>query len=108
MIENINIFYISKKTYFELLINDDKIHIIHHLDNYSKYGYEESKQQIIETYRSTLLKIDNIEKPIKPITSYKICELLEYCNRLGIETCVKDTNKNKCKKDLYESIIQYF
>ena len=108
VIENINIFYISKKTYFELLINDDKIHIIHHLDNYSKYGYEESKQQIIETYRSTLLKIDNIEKPIKPITSYKICELLEYCNRLGIETCVKDTNKNKCKKDLYESIIQYF
>ena len=108
VIENINILYISKKTYFELLLNDDKIHIIHHLDNYSKYGYEENTQSIIELYRSTLFKIDNIEKPIKPITSYKILELIEYCNKLGIETHIKDTTKNKCKKDLYESLIKYF
>ena len=34
VIENINILYVCKKTYFELLMNDDKINIIHRLDNY--------------------------------------------------------------------------
>ena len=108
VIENINILYICKKTYFELLMNDDKIHIIHRLDNYSKYGYEGIEKSKIELYRSTLFKVDSVEKPIKSISSYKVSELLEFCNKLGIEICVKDTNKNKSKKDLYESLIQYF
>jgi hypothetical protein len=108
VIENINILYVCKKTYFELLMNDDKIHIIHRLDNYSKYGYEGIVQSKIELYRSTLFKVDSIEKPIKSISSYKVSELVEFCTKLGIEICVKDTNKNKSKKDLYESLIQYF
>jgi hypothetical protein len=108
VIENINILYICKKTYFELLMNDDKIHIIHRLDNYSKYGYEGIEQSKIELYRSTLFKVDSVEKPIKSISSYKVSELVEFCSKLGIEICVKDTNKNKSKKDLYESLIQYF
>jgi hypothetical protein len=108
VIENINILYVCKKTYFELLMNDDKIHIIHRLDNYSKYGYEGIEQSRIELYRSTLFKVDSVEKPIKSISSYKVSELVEFCTKLGIEICVKDTNKNKSKKDLYESLIQYF
>ena len=108
VIENINILYVCKKTYFELLMNDDKIHIIHRLDNYSKYGYEGIEQSKIDLYRSTLFKVDSVEKPIKSISSYKVSELVEFCTKLGIEICVKDTNKNKSKKDLYESLIQYF
>ena len=108
VIENINILYVCKKTYFELLMNDDKIHIIHRLDNYSKYGYEGVAQSKIELYRSTLFKVDNVEKPVKTISAYKVSELVEFCSKLGIEICIKDTNKNKSKKDLYESLIQYF
>ena len=108
VIENINVLYVSKKIYFELLMNDDKIHIIHRLDNYSKYGYEGIAQSKIELYRSTLFKVDNVEKPVKTISSYKVSELVEFCSKLGIEICIKDTNKNKSKKDLYESLIQYF
>jgi len=108
VIENINVLYVSKKIYFELLMNDDKIHIIHRLDNYSKYGYEGISQSKIELYRSTLFKVDNVEKPVKTISAYKVSELLEFCSKLGIEICIKDTNKNKSKKDLYESLIQYF
>ena len=89
-------------------MNDDKIHIIHRLDNYSKYGYEGIEQFKIELYRSTLFKVDDVEKPIKSISSYKVSELVEFCNKLGIEIINKDTNKNKSKKDLYESLIQYF
>lgn len=108
VIENINVLYVYKKMYFELLMNDDKIHIIHRLDNYSKYSYEGIDQTKIELYRTTLIKIDNVEKPVKSISSYKVSELLEFCSKLGIEIYIKDTNKNKSKKDLYESLIQYF
>jgi hypothetical protein len=108
VIENINVLYVSKKIYFELLMNDDKIHIIHRLDNYSKYGYEGISQSKIDSYRSTLFKVDNVEKPVKTISAYKVSELIEFCSKLGIEICIKDTNKNKSKKDLYESLIQYF
>ena len=108
VIENINVLYVCKKTYFELLMNDDKVHIIHRLDNYSKYGYEGIEQPKLELYRSTLFKVDCVEKPVKSISSYKVSELVEFCTKLGIDICVKDTNKNKSKKDLYESLIQYF
>lgn len=108
VIENINILYVCKKTYFELLMNDDKIHIIHRLDNYSKYGYEGIDKSKIELYRSTLFKLESVDKPIKSISSYKVSELVEFCTKLGIEIYVKDTTKSKSKKDLYESLIQYF
>jgi len=108
VIENINVLYICKKIYFELLMNDDKIHIIHRLDNYSKYGYEGIEQSKIELYRSTLFKVDNFEKPVKSISSYKVSQLVEFCTKLGIEIYDKNTNKNKSKKDLYELLIQYF
>jgi len=108
VIENINVLYIRKKTYFELLMNDDKIHIIHRLDNYSKYGYEGIDKSKIDLYRTTLFKVDSVEKPVKSISSYKVSELIEFCSKLGIETHIKDTTKNKSKNDLYESLIQYF
>jgi hypothetical protein len=108
VIENINVLYVCKKTYFELLMNDDKIHIIRRLDNYSKYGYEGIDQSKNELYRSTLFKVDDVEKPLKSISSYKVSELVEFCSKLGIEIYVKDTTKSKSKKDLYESLIQYF
>ena len=75
---------------------------------YSKYGYEGTEQTKIDLYRTTLFKIDNVEKPIKSISSYKVSELREFCTKLGIEISIKDSNKSKSKTDLYESLIQYF
>ena len=83
-------------------------HIICRPNNYIKYGYEGNNNSKIEMYRNTLFKVDTIDKPIKAITSYKVQELVDFCNKLGIEIVNKDTNKNKSKKDLYESLIQYF
>jgi signal recognition particle subunit SEC65 len=45
------------------------------------------------------------------MSSYKTQELIDICNKLGIETTINnDTSapKNKSKKDLYEEIIKYF
>ena len=112
-IENINIIYVSKKTYFELMMNDtDIVYIIHEKPSKSKYynkcGYELGNKELIENIRTTLYKVDKIDKPIRCLSYYKVEELLDICCKLAIETTNLNTGKTKQKKDLYEAIIQYF
>lgn len=106
-IENLNILFVKNKTYYELLMNDsNELHIVYYLQN-DKYGYEINATNA-EQIKSTYYKLDNIDKPIKSMSGYKISELIEICQKLAIDTINKETNKSKCKKDLYEAIIQYF
>ena len=108
VIENFNILFIKNKCYFELLMNDTSdLHIIYLLEN-DKYGFETTSIMNADTKKTNLFKLDNIEKPIKSISSYKVKELTDICIKLGIETINKNTSKNKSKKDLYEAIIQFF
>ena len=112
-INNINIIYVCKKTYYELLMNDsNQIYIVREVETkskyYNKYGFELARENSLNTIKETLYKIDKIDKPIKGLTSYKVEELIDICNKLAIDICNKDTGKRKQKKDLYELIIQYF
>ena len=106
-IENLNILFVKNKTYYELLMNDsNELHTVHLLQNY-KYGHEINPTGA-EQIKATLYKLDNIDKPIKSMSGYKLSELVEICEKLAIDIVNKDTNKSKNKKELYESIIQYF
>jgi hypothetical protein len=112
-IANINIIYISKKTYFESFMNDTTdVYIVKEQNQESKYikkyGYYMGTQEDIQNIRNTLYKLDKIDKPIKAMSAYKVEELMLMCERLAIETTNKETGKNKTKKDLYEEIVQYF
>ena len=112
-IENINIIYVNKNTYYELLMNDsDVIYIVHELEDkskyYKKYGFELATVDALNNIKNTLYKLDNIAKPIKAISSYKVQDLLDMCNKLAIESINKETGKNKSKNDMYEAIIKYF
>jgi hypothetical protein len=112
-IENINVIYISKKTYFELMMNDtDIVYIVYEKPSkskcYNKYGFELGNKEIIENIKTTLYKVDKIDKPIRSLSYYKVEELLNICYKLAIETTNLNTGKIKSKKDLYEAIIQYF
>lgn len=112
-IDKINVIFVSRKTYYELLMNDtEPIYIIREIDNQSKYvkkyGFEIGNPDSLEEIRSTLYKVITLEKPIKALSSYKLQELIDICNKLAIEIKHKDTGKNKSKNDLYEAIIQYF
>jgi hypothetical protein len=112
-IENINVVFVNNKTYYELLMNDsDIIYIVYQLDSNlkysSKFGFTLSTEETLNTIKNTLYQIDKIDKPIKAISSYKVNELIDMCNKLGIQHTNTDTQKNKSKKDMYESIIQYF
>jgi hypothetical protein len=105
VLENLNVIYLKKKTYYELLMNDDNdIHVINFTD-YGKFGY---KLSLDINIRTTLFKIDNIEKPVKALSAYKLSELVEYCSKLDISIINEKTNKKKNKNELYESLIQYF
>jgi hypothetical protein len=113
-IDNINIIFVSKKTYYEFLTNDSNvIYIIRELDSsklkYNKqYGYVIANEDLLNEICDNLYKVDSLDKPIKGLTSYKVCDLLNIANKLAIETKNKETGKNKTKNELYESIIQYF
>jgi hypothetical protein len=46
-------------------------------NNYSKkYGFEIANNETLEEVRNKLYKIDNLDKPIKAISSYKLHELI--------------------------------
>lgn len=103
VLENLNVTIVRKQTYFELLMNDTvETHTIHCLDNY-KHGYNQ-----ICPDKQNLLKLDNITKPLKSISSYKVGELTEMCEQLKISITNDKTCKNKNKNELYESISQHF
>ena len=106
-VENLNVLFVKNKTYYELLMNDngEEIHIVHLLQNF-KYGHVINHIDA-EKIKTTLYKLDNIDKPIKTLTAYKLSELIEICNKLSIDIINNETNKSKCKKELYESIIKY-
>jgi hypothetical protein len=113
VLENLNIIYLKKKTYYELLMNDSNIIHVVNFNDYGKYGYKldsenEANKDNIEKYRTTLFNIENIEKPVKALSAYKVNELVEYCSKLGISILNETTNKKKNKNELYESLIQYF
>jgi hypothetical protein len=112
-VNNINVIYVNKKTYFELLMNDSNvIYIVNEVENQSKYntkcGFEMATEELLNNIRTTKYKLDKIDKPIKSESSYKLQDLLDICCKLVIELNNTKTGKKKTKKELYESIIQYF
>lgn len=110
-IDAINVVYINNKTYYEFLMNDTSdIYVIREIGNgyHKKYGFEAADHQMIETIRSTLFKLDKLDKPIKSASSYKLPELVEMANKLAIQLVNEKTGKKKTKNELYESLVQYF
>ena len=116
---NINIFYIHKKTYYEILTNIDKpIHVIKYNNDTNNYSLglhidtniTEKKMLIdylpyIEQIKSSFLKLDNLDKPLKAITTYSVGDLVKICEKLDI-SILNDSNKKKTKAELYANILQ--
>jgi hypothetical protein len=111
-IENINILFIDNKTYYELYMNDtNDLFVIYSFKKGSydkKYGFEINSKDKTDIVKEKLFQINNIDKPIKAIASYKIDELVDICNKLSINISNSELGKRKSKKEIYEAIIQYF
>ena len=73
------------------------------------YGIEtDVDDATISAYRKDLYKIENISKPIRAFSYYKLEDLCVICQKLKISTTitVNDKTKSKSKKMLYENIVQ--
>ena len=115
---NLNIFYIYKNTYYEMISNIEKpIHIVKYnaeTNNYSiclpvdiKATQTLSKHsEYIEKTKETYWKLDNLDKPLRPITAYSVQDLNNICSKLDVAVICETTNKKKTKAELYSAILQ--
>jgi len=127
VVENLNVLYLHKKTYFLLDLNtantdeDSEVdankiihqypnmHVVKRIDEPLKYGvFENENSENIKKYMNSLYKTENLSKPIKAPSSYKLNELLDIAKKLEIEVINNTTKKQKTKQEIYELIVQQF
>jgi hypothetical protein len=103
VLENINIYYLQKRTYFKYTNNDDdNYHVIHNI-NENNNGYEVNvTDDILLNYETVRFKRDNYDTFLKPLSSYKLNDIIEICEKFHIPITIN--GKNKKKNDLYNDI----
>jgi len=110
----LNILFIYRKRCFQIHSGnpEDPIHVVHQYDppienphGRFKYAYEiEPTKQDIEKYQSTeYFNWENIDKPLRCISYYKVKDLLDICVQLKM----KEEDYNKLTKpEVYELILR--
>jgi len=107
VMEGISFMYIYKNTYYEMNIEPDEttqIHAIVRMDLPTRYGSKMIAD--VQSIRETFYKIDNMNKPLKSMSAYKLEDLVVFCNKLGLN--MNTEGKKISKKCLYEMLVQYF
>lgn len=119
IIENINILLVDKRKIYEIQMNDDPVVNVVHRNSISYEHYIEFSAESVAKYRETYFKVSGFEDTIKAMSAYKVDELLELCDKLGIN--IKDSKATNLeekgsiikkvkysKKDIYEFIVMNF
>jgi hypothetical protein len=98
-LKNVNIFYIDNQKYYEIIVNETSpIYLIEKIEKNIGLKQNVTSEQI-EYYRSHFWKLENLDKPLKAVSSYKVDELRDICKRLNIEA------DKSTKPQLYEKIL---
>lgn len=106
LVYDISVIYVKGKTYYEINNNNTEIKYI-----IEKKGIDDTcitldvKSQTVEQIRSDMYKIENITKPLKSVSGYKVDELKEICKKLEIPV-VDEHGKNIKKTILYEELVK--
>jgi hypothetical protein len=111
LIEGINIVLINNRKIYELICSDNnKINIIHCNNLCDEYYLEvDTNKNDIDNYKSKYFVMPSLDYKLKSITSYKVDELIELCNKLNINLEDSKNDKKKLlKKDIYELICKEF
>ncbi len=101
---NISIMLVWDRKYHNFFYGD-KVHIIYKIKDRYCLDVSDNSSSKIHKYTSEYLYIDNLEKPIKCMSYYKVNELVELGKKLNI-TEIDINGKKKTKKYLYEEIIK--
>lgn len=94
-----NIFYVDDKKYYEIIVNDENpVYLIEKIEG--KFGLKHQiSNEKIDYYRTNYWKLENLDKPLKAVSSYKSDELKDICKRLHIES------HSLTKPQMYEKIL---
>jgi hypothetical protein len=104
-LDNLNIIVIQNKTYYELCMNDSSdTAIIQKFDK--KFGVKLVDNKFVSSIKNDLIQIENVDKPLKAISAYKVNDLILICNKLDIDVKQASSEKTKTKKELYEDIYK--
>jgi hypothetical protein len=106
-INEINVMYVNNNTYYELNNKFDNYIFIKKLNDKFIF-YENKDNDICEKMDEARLKkwrIDNINKPLKNITAYKLSELQKIAEKFNI-AILNIGGKKKTKKVLYAAILE--
>ena len=103
----LNIIFIKDKIYHHFNFGDPNNTIIIYTEG-KNYSCEISPtKELIETIHNNYYYIENPNKPIKGISTYKINDLVNICQKLGIKTQL-ESGKSKSKKQLYTENTNIF
>ena len=115
---NLNIFYIYKNTYYEMISSIEKpIHIIKYNAETNNYSIclpvdinatetLSKHSEYIEKTKEKYWKLDSLDKPLRSVTAYSVQDLVNICSKLEIDVTCETTNKKKTKTELYSAILQ--
>jgi hypothetical protein len=96
---SLNIFYVWSNKFFEFNCSGtSKIYVINNCNN--NISIEDNSNKI-DFYKENLFYIENLNKPLKSITSYSKDELLNIAKKLNIDNIATKITK----KDIYEKIL---
>lgn len=113
LLDNENLLLIKKNCYQKIVFNRDKLELS--VDNYNvifcdvdNYYLQKNlnDRELVDIINKSY-EIDNFDKPLKGISSYKLDELHEICKKLNIELS-SNLGKNKTKQVLYTEILEKF
>tara|TARA_B100000795_G_scaffold91682_1_gene66930 strand:- start:2910 stop:3635 length:726 start_codon:yes stop_codon:yes gene_type:complete len=108
IVKNINFLYYTENIIYQWKKEgNDKMFILNH--NTKDNIYVNEDKALTDEYFKILgenrLIVENLKKPIRGVSSYKVGEIKEICKKLNINI-MKNSNKNFSKKELYEKIVQ--
>lgn len=98
---DINIFYIDNKKFYEISTNSNKpVYVIEKKEQ--SFGLKRNLTfDQLEYYRNHFWKLENLDKPLKAISSYKINDLRAICSKIHIDC------NNMTRPQMYQAILSY-
>lgn len=108
MLKNINLMYYNENLIYQWKeYGNESTFILSHDTKNDIYKNED--KALVDEYFNKLkesrLEVDNLKKPIKAISAYKLGGVKDICQQLNIKT-MKNSVKSFTKKELYEKIVQ--
>jgi len=107
--EKLNIMLVNRKKIYKIKMNDtDNIFVVHKNNDSNTFYIElDADEKTVKTYETNYFHMETLDFKLKSISSYKLEELTDMCNKLGIVLDL-DGKKKLLKKDIYELLVQHF